>query len=61
MGTSPIMSIREAGTAVKEEPAESMLRKQNVGLGLKEKASGIGGKKGQILLYLQSRLRWSFL
>ena len=33
MGTSPIMSVCEARVAVEEEPAESMLRVQNTGLG----------------------------
>ena len=61
MGTSPIMRVREAGAAADEEPAEFMLRVQKAGLGLEVNASGRGGKKGQILLYLQSRLRWPFL
>ena len=32
-GMSPIMSVREARAADEEEPAESMLRVQNAGLG----------------------------
>ena len=33
MGTSPIMSVRDAQAAVDEQPAECMLRVQKAGLG----------------------------